>query len=1056
MSAYHVNFLKSVITKPLHVLRKDYDTSRHGRKSSTLTPDIPNVIIDGIFDEEFIIDPLSARKKIIHRVFAKSFDAPDYIDIGWVLNDDVDICMLCRKSPFGMFSYKHHCKACGNIFCSDCAQNTAPIKELRGLGSYRVCDMCFYGQEIVDGIPNRPRPKIVPVAANPNPSTTTAQSAVVEESPEERIRKMKMQQQEEFQRNALERMRQNPSLSTSLSTPSPTGGNSPVVSVKASSSHKNAVATNSTTSTSSVSSNNVASKTGNMTSEVACQLLDTDIDVEERRRRMQYFGELKLVTPTPGYVVKTKRSSATKLFVNICSSPAIPLKTEPSSTRIDPQKKLYMLVNTPVEHQNEKDGSYCVLYDIIVHPDELTICALDATGSARARMNNQSMQLLVAAYKEDVAMAPKVLQITANYKGVDANAGNNASSSGSNSVAVRPVVVPAADAFLAVPQLPAVPPPLSNGNSVSNTSNMGSNNTRNSISNRASNLASGNLGSSLNVTTTNLRDRSGSLDVKRLRTSSSSESSTVTRQQHRNSVVQLRGSTILASVGESAALGVDRTLKAMILPRENVTRLFGKNFNFILDAMKSYEVNLKDLVLYPEPGFVIAVMRQRPAKRLYVNVTHHPAVGFVTQQFNNNVLASSGGEGGDEDKPSPSNSGGGAKRRSYVYTLPAGRTDVIPKPLPHVIGNVSDEVEDPFDDLNAQNSFQPSNPTNNISNGNSGGRATVVDVVVPSAVFFAALQDKSGDLREQLAKEILVRISQLHVRLSSDFQLLTHPLYLQTNKLFLQQEELVDVVAPVLNLTEQEKTIYSAAFIGKMFKQGHSVKSWKERLCFIAENKLQYFDLRMNFKGEFNVEDCVANLVDASNGGSNNGPEEGTVLTNKSMGIPGGGFGFQLSNYASGGQFLNCYVLSEYIRDLYQLVLSSRNAYISSMKALIQIPDMKTGWLLKQGHLVKNWKRRFFVLNYGVLSYYEQDNIASRKGTVDAPKGKINLKNANVVVLVCDETSGGGRMTDSQERVSVTDTAGGVLVVQMQNKDEKKEWFEALRRHILYANEFND
>lgn len=1086
MSSYHVNFMKAVITKPLHVLRKDYDTAKHGRKSSTLTPDIPNVVIDGIVDEDFVLDPLAGRKKVIHRIFAKSIEAPDYIDVGWILNDDVDICMLCRQSPFGMFSYKHHCKACGNIFCSECAQSTAPIKELRGLGAFRVCNLCFYGQDTVEVTPNRPRPKI----------NVTQMVKAPEESAEEKLRKLKMQQQEEFQRAALDRMR--PSVAGNAKGSINVNNNSPQTSGKSLDgsgrmNNRNAsMITNNTNNieTNSNNNNNNSLKNNNssnsarsnqqITAEIACQLLDTDVEVEERRRRMQYFGELKLITPIPGFVVKSKRSSTTKIFVNVCGSPAVPLKNEPSSSRIDSNKKLYMLVSTPVEHQNEKDGSYCVLYDIVVHPDELTMCALDATGTARARLNNQAMQLIAAAYKEDVAMAPKVLQITANYKGRDDSNnnnninGNNSTNNGSNSL-VRPILVPAADTFVAVPQIPAVPPPLTPNNAQTSQKDT------DSMLRRTRTLS---LDDTFNNHSNSLTGSSG--------TSNSNNSA-----NYRQSVVQLRGSTILASVGDSAALGVDRTLKAMILPREDVNRLFGKNFNFILDAMKNHEVNLKDVLLYPEPGFVISVLRQRPARRMYVNVTHHPAVGFVSQLFAS-VSTNSETDNNANSNPNSNSSGssGSNKRRSYVYTLPTnsrGEAPAIPKPLPHIIGQVSEDIDDPYS--TNTNSSNNNNNNNENTNNNNNNKVTVVDIVVPSAVFFAALQDHTGDLREQLAKEVLVRLSALHIRLSPDFQLLSQPLYLQTNALYQQQDALIEVVPPVLNLTEAEKTLYSAAFIGKVFKQGHGVKTWKERLTFVAENKLQYFDLRMNFKGEFNVEDCALHFVDHTNSStiasntnantntsslsgrssllsldnnntrtsssdnnnnSNNNNNQIVQQTNKSLGIPSGGFGFSMVNYASGGQFLHCYVPSEYMRDLYQLVLQARNAHIASLKTLIQIPDMKTGWLLKQGHLVRNWRRRFFVLNYGVLAYYDQDNVASRKGTVEAPKGKINLKQAKVVVVVTDEQGGGGRVTEAQERVSITDAQGGVLVVQMQTKDEKKEWFDSLRKHVLYANEYND
>ena len=38
------------------------------------------------------------------------------------------------------------------------------------------------------------------------------------------------------------------------------------------------------------------------------------------------------------------------------------------------------------------------------------------------------------------------------------------------------------------------------------------------------------------------------------------------------------------------------------------------------------------------------------------------------------------------------------------------------------------------------------------------------------------------------------------------------------------------------------------------------------------------------------------------------------------------------------------------------------------------VPTLKKGWLIKQGRgKVKSWKRRFFVLNNGTISYYEKD-----------------------------------------------------------------------------------
>ena len=44
----------------------------------------------------------------------------------------------------------------------------------------------------------------------------------------------------------------------------------------------------------------------------------------------------------------------------------------------------------------------------------------------------------------------------------------------------------------------------------------------------------------------------------------------------------------------------------------------------------------------------------------------------------------------------------------------------------------------------------------------------------------------------------------------------------------------------------------------------------------------------------------------------------------------------------------------------------------------VPVPPKKCGYLYKQGHIIKNWKRRFFILDRGILYYYSHvghDNI---------------------------------------------------------------------------------
>lgn len=60
----------------------------------------------------------------------------------WVPDEEVTQCFSCNVN-FNVRIRKHHCRACGNVFCSNCSDNRIKISEYSFLEKVRVCDKCF-------------------------------------------------------------------------------------------------------------------------------------------------------------------------------------------------------------------------------------------------------------------------------------------------------------------------------------------------------------------------------------------------------------------------------------------------------------------------------------------------------------------------------------------------------------------------------------------------------------------------------------------------------------------------------------------------------------------------------------------------------------------------------------------------------------------------------------------------------------------------------------------------------------------------------------------------
>lgn len=91
---------------------------------------------------------LTGQQHVIRRLFIQTSIASDYSNVGWVLNEDLDSCMICSQE-FNVFRTKQHCYSCGNLVCSVCSCEDGIIYELEDMGPLRVCFQCFWGQEPV-------------------------------------------------------------------------------------------------------------------------------------------------------------------------------------------------------------------------------------------------------------------------------------------------------------------------------------------------------------------------------------------------------------------------------------------------------------------------------------------------------------------------------------------------------------------------------------------------------------------------------------------------------------------------------------------------------------------------------------------------------------------------------------------------------------------------------------------------------------------------------------------------------------------------------------------
>lgn len=104
-------------------------------------------------------------------------------------------------------------------------------------------------------------------------------------------------------------------------------------------------------------------------------------------------------------------------------------------------------------------------------------------------------------------------------------------------------------------------------------------------------------------------------------------------------------------------------------------------------------------------------------------------------------------------------------------------------------------------------------------------------------------------------------------------------------------------------------------------------------------------------------------------------------------------------------------------------------------------PPTLTGFLVKRGHVIKNWKLRYFKLENGKLSYYEGgDRSYSEAGRT--LKGTVDLTNA-----LC-----GGRSVTDPLKIYIVDTVTEKdLYIRTNSAEEAALWESHILQHIHFA-----
>lgn len=127
-----------------------------------------------------------------------------------------------------------------------------------------------------------------------------------------------------------------------------------------------------------------------------------------------------------------------------------------------------------------------------------------------------------------------------------------------------------------------------------------------------------------------------------------------------------------------------------------------------------------------------------------------------------------------------------------------------------------------------------------------------------------------------------------------------------------------------------------------------------------------------------------------------------------------------------------------------------------------QAPPLLKGWLRKRGHVVLNWKSRFFVLDSGILSYYLDEAENPPFGT--KLKGQIclfNFREEEIPNLINEKEKRNSSDYSEElkknslriylKRIDSTNAEPEELFIEAESIENKLNWISSIEAHTIYS-----